>query len=429
MKFSYRPLQYGVLPLALCWAAAAPAAAVQPDWIPTWTASPQRGLPGPEGGAVPALGGRTVRERMRVSLGGHQVRLRLSNAFGDAPLKIGAITIARPKGIDDVEAATIVPVTFGGRPSATIPTGAPLLSDPVSFPVADGAEVSVSIYFPQAVPTPTLHSLGLKTAVVTPPGDHTAEAHVDRAGTTTASLLVSAIMVPTEASAVVVAFGDSITDGNNATLDQDRNWPDDFARRMAQGSPEERRIAIVNEAISGNRLLRDLAGVSALARFDRDVLSLPGVTHVVILEGINDLGFPGARMGNRVLENPADLPGAEDLIGAYKQLIERAHLHGIKVIGSTLTPWEGTDLPGYYTPEKEKIRQAVNVWIRTSGAFDAVIDFDAVLRDPNRPAHAQPHLISPDNLHPNNAGYQAMADAVSSALFLTGPNSPHSTRR
>jgi lysophospholipase L1-like esterase len=177
----------------------------------------------------------------------------------------------------------------------------------------------------------------------------------------------------------------------------------------------------VNEGIAGNRLLGDgpiaSLGVSALARFDRDALSVPGVTHIVLLEGINDLGFPGAKLGKLSLADPADVRSVEDLIGAYRQLISRAHARGVKVIGSTMTPCEGVDVPGYYSEAKEATRQAVNKWIRTSGAFDGVIDFDAVMRDPDHPSRLLPRLASEDHLHPNDAGYQAMADAIDLTVF------------
>ena len=191
-------------------------------------------------------------------------------------------------------------------------------------------------------------------------------------------------------------------------------------RRLGK-TPEDSQWAVVNEGIAGNRLLSDgpiaSLGVSALARFDRDALSVPGVTHIVLLEGINDLGFPGAKLGELSLADPADVRSAEDLIGAYRQLISRAHARGVKVIGSTMTPCEGVDIPGYYSDEKEATRQGVNKWIRTSAAFDGVIDLDAVVRDPDRPSRLLPRLASEDHLHPNDAGYQAMADAIDLTVF------------
>jgi lysophospholipase L1-like esterase len=326
-----------------------------------------------------------------------------------------------PNDAASVKSGSIHAVTFGGRNSITIPAGAPALSDPVDFPVAYGAEISVSLYFPQRVSTPTWHALALKRAVVSPHGDDTHKERM-RGGTEVPSLLlISAVLVPAQRSQrVIVAFGDSIVDGDGSTVEADRNWPSDLIRRLGKGAGGSK-WAVVNEGIAGNRLLDDgpiaSLGVSALARFDRDALSVPGVTHIVLLEGINDLGFPGAKLGRLSLADPGDTRSAEDLIGAYCQLISRAHARGIKLIGSTMTPCEGVDIPGYYSEAKEATRQTVNKWIRTSRAFDGVVDFDAVLRDPDRPSRLLPSFASEDHLHPNDAGYQALADAVDLALF------------
>jgi lysophospholipase L1-like esterase len=220
---------------------------------------------------------------------------------------------------------------------------------------------------------------------------------------------------------LVVAFGDSITDGDGATVGADRDWPSALSRRFLNRKGHAP-VAVVNAGIAGNRLLADgfgikVLGISALARFDRDVLTLPGVTHVVLHEGLNDLGFAGATLRGRPLAASNETRTADDLIAAYRQLIARAPARGLRVVGATLNPSEGVDLPGYYSPTKEAARQAVNQWIRTSRAFDGVVDFDAVLRDPNHPTRIQPRFDSGDHLHPNDAGYQAMADAVDLALF------------
>ena len=232
---------------------------------------------------------------------------------------------------------------------------------------------------------------------------------------------MSAVLVPAQPSQrVIVAFGDSIVDGDGSTIDADNNWPGELIRRLGK-TPKGLKISVVNEGVAGNRLLSDgpLAslGVSALARFDRDALSVAGVTHVVLLEGINDLGFPGAKLGELSLASAADAPTAEDLIGAYRQLISRAHARGVRLIGVTLTPCEGIDIPGYYSEAKDSARRAVNEWIRTSREFDGVIDFDGVLRDPDHPSRLLSRFASEDRLHPNDAGYQAMANAIDLALF------------
>jgi len=294
----------------------------------------------------------------------------------------------------------------------------------VAFPVAPGTEISISLYFPKRVTTPTLHSLALKRAVVSQHGDHTRAEKIEGGAESESSILVSAVLVPAQPSQrLVVAFGDSVTDGDRSTVDADHNWPGDLIRRLGK-TPEGSKVAVVNEGIVGNRLLNDcfLAsvgcfGVSALARFDRDVLTLPGVTHIVLLEGINDIGFPGAKLGGSYLADPADVRTPQDLIDAYRQLISRAHAHGVKLIGATITPFEDVIVPGYYSESKEAARQTVNKWIRTSGSFDGVIDFDVVLGDPDHPSKLLPRFASKDRLHPNDLGYQAMADAIDLALF------------
>jgi lysophospholipase L1-like esterase len=396
------------------------AAAQREGWIATWTASSEPAEPDPNQ-PILNLRDQTVRERVRISVGGSQIRIRLSNEYGSSPLLVGGVTVGVPKDPAAVKPGSIQAVTFGGRNSVTIPAGAPAISDPVALTVAYGAEISISLYFPTRVTTPTWHALALKRAVVSPQGDHSYDEKIQGGTEASRSMFVSAVLVPAQRSQrLVVAFGDSIVDGDGSTADADRNWPNDLIRRLEKMS-DGSKLAVVNEGIAGNRLLGDgpLAslGISALARFDRDALSMPGVTHVVLLEGINDLGFPGAKLGELSLADLADVRNAEDLIGAYRQLIARAHIRGIKLIGSTMTACEGVDIPGYYSEAKEATRQAVNKWIRTGHAFDGVIDFDAVLRDPDYPTRLLPRFASEDHLHPNDAGYQAMADAIDLALF------------
>jgi lysophospholipase L1-like esterase len=392
-------------------------------WIGTWAASPEPSAPDPH---EPLLNieDQTVRERVRVSIGGAQICIRLSNEYGSTPLLVGSATVGAPTDPTSVRSGSIQTVTFGGSKSVTIPAGSPVQSDPVAFPVAAGAEISISLYFPKRVATPTLHALALKRAVVSQHGDHTRAETIEAGAVTESSILVSAVYVPAQLSQrLVVAFGDSVTDGDRSTVDADRNWPSDLIRRMGK-MPEGSKVAVVNAGIAGNRLLSDCfmasAGcfsVSALARFDRDALSVPGTTHIVLLEGLNDIGFPGAKLDGSYLADPAESRTPEDLIGAYRQLISRSHAHGVKLIGATISPFEGVGLPGYYSESKEAARQTVNKWIRTSGSFDGVIDFDAVLRDPEHPSRLLPRFASKDHLHPNDAGYQAMADAIDLALF------------
>src|ERR1017187_2199817 len=396
------------------------AAAQLESWVATWAASPEPADTDPNQ-PIRNLQNQTVRERVRISVGGSRLRIRLTNEYGSSPVLVGSVTVAVPKDPASVRSGSIRAVTFGGRNSITIPPGAPALSDPVALPVAYGTEISISLYFPKRVTTPTGHALALKRAVVSPPGDHTYDEQIQGGTEASQLVLVGAVLVPAQPSQhLVVAFGDSIVDGDGSTFDADRNWPNDLIRRLAK-TPDNSKLAVVNEGIAGNRLLANgpiaALGVSALARFDRDALSLPGVTHIVLLEGINDLGFPGAKLDRLSLADAADALSTADLIGGYRQLAARAHVRGIKLIGSTLTPCEGVDISGYYSDAKEATRQAVNKWIRSSGVFDGVIDFDAVLRDPDHPSRLLPRFASEDHLHPNDTGYQAMADAINLALF------------
>jgi lysophospholipase L1-like esterase len=392
------------------------AVAQQNRWVASWATSPQAGDPSPDDPMV-NIANQTVRERVRLSVGGDRICLRLSNEYGATPLLIGAVTVGVPVAPESVRPGSLHTVTFGGQKSVTIPAGAPIVSDPVGFPVAAGSEVSVSIYFPQKVATATVHALGLKRAVVSRPGDQTSAEKIEGGAGSQSSILVNAVLVPSRAAQrLVVAFGDSITDGDQSTVDADRNWPGDLARRFekARSGPT---VAVANEGIAGNRLLGEGFGANGLARFDRDALTLPGATHIVLLEGINDISFPGAKLGGDYLADPADARTAENVIWAYRQLISRAHAHGIKIIGATLTPCEGVEVPGYYSDAKNAVREAVNQWIRTSGAFDGFVDFDATVRDPEHPSRLAPRFASKDHLHPNDAGYQAMADAIDLALI------------
>jgi lysophospholipase L1-like esterase len=397
-----------------------PLLAQHDGWIATWTASPE---PLQVDSSEPLLNieNQTVRERVRVSIGGAQLRLRLSNECGAGPLLVGAVTVGSPTVPAAVRPGSIRTVTFDGHGSITVPPGAPILSDPIHFPVTDGAEISISLFIPKRLAATTWHELALKRAIISPPGDYTHSEQIQDGRESPHSILISAVLVPTRRSQrLIVAFGDSIVDGDGSTLDGDDTWPSDLTRRLKENGTDSK-VAVVNEGIGGNRLLSDgpmpSLGVSALARFDRDVLSLPGVTHVVLLEGLNDIGFPGAKLGNFSLADPADIRTDEDVIGAYRQLIARAHARGIKVIGATLNPCEGVDIPGYYSEAKEATRRAVNRWIRNSGAFDGVIDFDRILRDPDHPSRLAPRFASDDHLHPNHDGYQAMADAIDLSLF------------
>ncbi|HVP65713.1 MAG TPA: SGNH/GDSL hydrolase family protein [Anaeromyxobacteraceae bacterium] len=413
---SARSLLASSLAVALAtWAVPAPATAGAPwsdhgggPWVSTWGASPQ----------VPttplALSGQTVRQVAHVSLGGHVVRVRLSNAFGTTPLAVSEARVALSTGGSAIDPSTDHPLTFGGSPATTIPAGALVVSDPVWLTVPALSNVAVSLYFPGSVSATTEHSLAVQTTYVSPAGDFASAPEMPAGGTTTSSwYFLNGVEVRSDGrhGAAIVALGDSITDGYASTQDANHRWPNYLAARL-QGSYWGSRIAVVDEGISGNRVLHDFVGPNALARLDRDVLAQSGVRWVIVLEGINDIGIPG------LTGNAAEEVTADDIIEGHRQIIARAHAKGLKIYGGTLTPFVGTTFPGYYTPEGEVKREAVNHWIRTSGAYDAVIDFDAAVRDPANPTQMLPAFDSGDNLHPNDAGYQAMANAVDLALFL-----------
>ena len=408
-------LRIGLLALAFPVLAQALGAPASP-WVASWATSPQVAEPDPEEPLL-KLQDQTVRERVRLALGGTRIRLRFSNEYGTGPLRLGAVSVALPTDPASVRADTIQAATFGGRASAVIPAGATLLSDPVALAVPAGAEISVSLYLPERVATPTIHALALKRAVISRPGDHTRDVTITGGALSESSLSLVTVLVPAASSQrLLVAFGDSLVDGDGSSLDADRNWPADLARRLRQ-TPGAGQVGVINAGIAGNRLLSGGFGPSALARLERDVLTVPGVTHLIVSEGLNDIGFPGAKLGGQFLAQPGETRTLADLTGAYRQIIRQAHSHGIKVIGATLSPCEGVSIPGYQSEAKDVLRQAVNAWIRTSGAFDAVLDFEAILRDPERPARIRPNLAYQDHLHPNDAGYQALADAIDLGLL------------
>src|ERR1700756_1276982 len=392
------------------------------NWIETWTASPQpiwtadffapMNIPR-------SLRYQTVRQIATITLGGTRVRIVLSNEYGSEPLVIGAAHAAVAGQNGAIVAGSDRALTFGGQPSVTIPPGAPVISDPVELKVEPLSEVAVSLFFPEITPLTTFHWEGVQTAYISPEGNFVGDTEMKTDSTIKSRLFLSGILVDAPGGArAIVTFGDSITDGANSAPDANHRWPDFLARRLAEagGTP----VAVLNEGISGDRVLRDRMGVNALARFDRDVLSHPHADTVILMMGINDIGWPGCILAPNEAE-----PTANDIIEGYKQLIARAHLHGMRIIGATLTPFEdtfkGNPIEGYYNADKEKIREAVNDWIRNGGAFDGVIDFDATTRDPNRPTHILAKFDSGDHLHPQDDGYKAMADSIDLKLLTTRP--------
>jgi lysophospholipase L1-like esterase len=348
----------------------------------------------------------TLRQIVHVSLGGDRVRVVLSNAFGTVPLEVGAAHVALRDKDAAIQTKSDRPLTFGGRPSTFIAAGAVAVSDPVALTVPSAADLAVDLFLPgdtAASTSPlTTHQGALQVNYISAEGNHAGEPDFPDAATTQQWFFLARVEVAaSEQAGAVVTFGDSITDGTRSTPNTNNRWPDEFARRLAaQKIP----LAVLNEGIAGNRVLCDGAGVSALARFDRDVLAQAGAKYVVVLESINDIGIGRSNA----------VPSAEDLIAAHRQLIERAHAHGLKIYGATLTPFDGA---AYFTAEGEAKRQAVNQFIRTGKAYDGVIDFDAAVRDPAAPSKIQQKFNPGDNLHMNDAGYQAMAAAIDLGLF------------
>ncbi|MER8464926.1 SGNH/GDSL hydrolase family protein [Mesorhizobium sp. M1396] len=402
---------------AIATLSAAAQGAEEGAWITTWAATPaprwSDDLPAPFG--VPeVLENQTVRQVARISVGGNSVRVVLSNAFGTKPLTIGAGSVGIAGKDGSVDQAK--PLTWGGKSSVVIPAGAPILSDPVELPAKALSEISVSVFLPKKTALSSVHWDGVQTAYISGPGNFTSDASFKADSTIKSRLFLSDILVDAaQDSKAIVFFGDSITDGNCSTPDANNRWPDHIATRLHVAN---RNVAVVNEAFSGNRVLTDGMGVNALARFDSDVVSHPRVSTVVLMMGINDIGWPGK---NAITPDDKE-PTAEDIITGYKQLIDRAHAHGVRIVAATLTPFadtfKGLPTEGYYTPEKEKIRVAVNKWIRSGSGFDGVIDFDKVMEDPARPGYLRDDYDCGDNLHPNDAGYKVMADAVDLDLLL-----------
>jgi lysophospholipase L1-like esterase len=376
-------------------------------WVATWGASPQRATKSLE------VSGQTVREIVRVSLGGARLRVRLSNAFGSSPVSLGAAAVAPHTSGPSVGPGR--PLLFGGAPSVTIPAGGVVASDPVDLPIPALAELAVSLYIPGAAALETEHASAHQTTYVSGPGDLTGAPTLTEPKKTASWYLLAAVDVERTDGSAVVVIGDSLTDGDRSTRDANHRWTDRLAERL-----EPLSIAVVNEGLSGNRLLHDHPefGKSALSRFDADVLDQPGVKYVVVEEGVNDIGLPGA------FHVPSEVVSAEAIIEAHRRLVERAHARGLRIFGATMGPYEGVAFEGYYTPEGDAKRAAVNAWIRTGGAYDAVIDLDAVLRDPDHPSRLRPALSSDDHIHPIDEGYRAMADAVDLAIFAERPRLP-----
>ena len=379
-------------------------------WVETWTAAQQMPRTAPNVTSPAPFNNQTIRMIAHTSIAGKRLRVEFANTYGTTPLAIGAAHLGRRANDSAVTPRSDRTLLVNGKGSFTIPPGGLMITDPVDLDVPPLSDLAVSVYIPGSADRQTQHSLGLHTTYISKEGNFTKAPAMANDATTSLSwywLASIQVMAPSTAGAVI-AFGDSITDGFHSTADTNRMWPAVLSQRLQASASK---LSVVNEAISGNQILHDGLGVNALARFDHDVIARAGAQWLMILEGINDIGRGLGPAGT-----PETVVSADDLIAADRQMIDRAHAHGMKVVGATLTPYEGA---GYYSVAGEAVRAAVNTWVRTGGAFDAVVDFDKVTRDPSHPSQFLPEYDSGDHLHPNDTGYKAMADSVDLTIFTT----------
>jgi lysophospholipase L1-like esterase len=386
---------------------------VSTTWVGSWAASQQ--IPEPNNAVPPeSLHNATLRQIVHLSLGGPMIRVRVSNAFGTTPLHLLAVHVARPvsPASSRIDPASDRAVTFYERADIVIPMGAEYISDPLSYPVAALSDLTITMQIETAPGQETGHP-GSRATSYLAAGVPASAVELTGAQTFDHWYFLSGIDVSAPADALaIVVLGDSITDGHGATTNGNDRWTDDLTARLLR-SASTNKIAVLNEGIGGNRLLLDGLGPNALARLDRDVVAQNGVHYLIVLEGINDIGTL-TRTAPASEEQHQDL--VRRMIGAYQQIILRAHTHGIKVIGGTIMPFMGS---GYYHPtaSNENDRQMVNAWIRAADHFDAIIDFDKIMADPDHPDQLRPDYDCGDHLHPSPAGYRAMADAIPLTLF------------
>ncbi|HEX3986119.1 MAG TPA: SGNH/GDSL hydrolase family protein [Acidobacteriaceae bacterium] len=388
-------------------AAAQPTPPAPSHWVGTWATSPFGGDPWH---TIPTLVDSTLREIVHSSIPGKALRVRFTNEFGTEPLRIDAATVALSAGESAIQPDSLHTLAFGGQPSILIPPGAEAVSDPVDLATPPFTNLAISLYLPlQQISNVSVHPGAQQTNYIQAGSNVVSAPSLAGATAIPSWYFVKGVDVEPVAphAAAVVAYGDSITDGAYATNNQNHRWPDYLAQRL-HNDPSTAHLSVLDEGIGGNCVLITCVGPNALARFDRDVLSQSGVRYVIVLESINDIG--ALHDPNR----PNYQLTAEDLEQGLRQIVARAHEHGIKVFGATLTPYKGA---GYFTEQGEQIREAVNDWIRNGHAFDGVIDFDKATRDPANPLVYAPQYDSGDHLHPKDAGYAAMANSIDLSLF------------
>jgi lysophospholipase L1-like esterase len=374
------------------------------EWIGAWEAAPQLTEPGNMPPA-PGLSGNTLRQRIHPSLGGTQWRFRLSNEFGDGPLEIRSAHVARATSRDAIDPSSDLALRFGGRESVTLPRGEAATSDPISFAADPFSDIAITLYLARTPSGLTGHP-GSRTTSFIVPGNHVSAANLGGSAATTLHwYVISGAEVRSRAAGAVVVIGNSIADGRGSTNDMNDRWPDDLARRLAGAGGGHPSVAVLNAGIGGNAVVRGGLGPTALARFERDVLSQAGVRWAIVCDGVNDIG--GSRPDSVAAV-------ALHLIDAYSEMVRRAHARGIRVYGATVMPFGGSQ---YSSREHDAARVAVNAWIRRSGSFDAVIDFDAATRDPAEPSRLRADVDGGDHLHPSAAGYRLMSDAIDLSLF------------
>lgn len=377
----------------------------KPQWVGTWAASPMLA----DGGfRVHPFSAVTLREIVHVSAGGDRIRVRFTNAFGSDPLTISDAHIALSAGAAAIQPGTDHALTFNGAATVKIPPGAAIFSDPAPLAVPALSDVAISFFLPsQVMRAETFHDFADQDNYLAN-GDVAGTATLPQPETLNSWYFVDGVEVPaSDDSRAVVTLGDSITDGAHSTRNANRRWPDVLAARLQQDK-NLKSISVLNEGIGGNRVVNDGYGPNALARLDRDVLSQDGVRYVIVLESINDIG----RLARP--QSPDDLVTVQQLEQGLKQIVDAGHEHGIKVFGATLTPYGGA---GYYSDKGEQMRQELNRWIRESGTFDAVIDFDKITQDPQNPSQFSPKSDSGDHLHPGDEGYKEMGDGIDLNLF------------